>query len=167
MTAKAKRGRLILLLAICAASLAGCGTDPKVHTRRGDDKGKDKNPKCPAALETFHQLTLILKNAIPVRLALEINGRRELDECRPADTTPPVVLGERDGKKFTFTVMHAGAYPQPPAAVSFRLLDLGDCSGSESAVFGENNLPLQFVTDYPNGTSCPGRTFAARQVFQP
>lgn len=160
-----KPGKLILLLAILA--LAACGTDAKTHSRKGEDKGKDKPKSCPGAMEPFHQLTLILKGAIPVKVALEINGRRELDECRPADTMPPVVFGERDGKKFTFAVMHGGAYPQPPAAITFRLLDLGDCSGTESVVFGESNLPLQFVTDYPNGTSCPGRTFAARQVFQP
>lgn len=155
------------MLAIFAAALAGCGTDPKVLNKTGDDKGKQKPRVCSVPLEPFHQLTLILKNPIPVKLALEINGRRELDECRAPDQVPPVVYGERDGKKFTFIVMHTGAYPQPPAAISFRLLNLGDCSGPESVVFGENNLALQFLTDYPNGTGCPGRTFAAKQVFQP
>lgn len=157
-----------MLLAVFAFALAGCGTERKVHTRKeGGDKGKDKAPACPAAIEPFHQLTLILKNAVPMKLAVEINGRLELDECGAADTLPPVVLGERDGKKFTFTVMHRGAYPELPAAITFRLLDRGDCSGHESVVFGASNVPLQFVTDYPNGTSCPGRTFAAKQVFQP
>lgn len=160
-----KKGKLILLLAIFA--LAACGTEPKTLSRQpSEDKGKQKPQKC-AAIEPFHQLTLILKNPIPAKLALEINGRREIDECQAPDAVPPAVLGERDGKKFTFTVMHTGAYAQPPATISFRLLDLGDCSGSEAAVYGENNLPLQFITDYPNGTSCPGRTFAARQLFQP
>jgi hypothetical protein len=160
-------GKLTWPLAVFALLCAGCGTDPKVLKNAGEDKGKQKPKLCSGNLEPFHQLTLILKNPIPVKLALEINGRRELDECRAPDQAPPAVLGERDGKKFTFTVMHAGAYPQPPASISFRLLDLGDCTGDESVVFGGNNLPLQFVTDYPNGTSCPGRTFAARQVFQP
>lgn len=162
------RKKLITLLAVFAFSLAGCGTERKIHTRKGgDDKGKEKPNSCPGAMETFHQLTLILKAAIPVKVGLEINGRRELDECQGANMLPPAVYGERDGKKFTFVVMHTGAYPQPPAAISFRLLDLGDCSGSESVVFGQSNLALQFVTDFPNGANCPSRTFAARQVFQP
>lgn len=165
MSFRESGGKLMLLLAVFV--VVGCGTEAKNHSRKGEDKGKDKPKSCPAALEPFHQLTLILKNPIPAKLALEINGRREIDECQAPDLVPPVVFGERDGKKFTFTVMHTGAYPQPPAAISYRLLDLGDCSGTESVVFGENGLPLQFVTDYPNGTSCPGRTFAARQVFQP
>jgi hypothetical protein len=156
-----------LIAALVVIFLAGCGTDAKNLFKGDAGKGKQKPKVCPGAMEPYHQVTAILKSNLPPRVAFELNGKRELDECQPVAEAPPVVLGERDGRKITFSIMHAGAYPLPPANLSFQLINLGDCSGQESVIFGAINLPLHFVTDYPNGATCPGRTFAAMQVFEP
>lgn len=160
-----RNGNLIAILAVIL--LAGCGTEAKNHSKGDAGRGKEKPKICPGAMETYHQVGAILKNTVPPKIAFDLNGKREIDECEAVPDAPPVVLSERDGRKIIFTIMHRGAYPLPPANLSFRLINLGDCSGQESEIFGASNLPLHFVTDYPNGATCPGRTFAAMQVFEP
>lgn len=155
-----------LVLAVIA--LAACGTDAKKLAKKDDqDRDRKENPICPE-MSPYHELTLIQKQANPFKVGVDIDGQREFDECLELPKRAPLVVAERvKANKLLVKVFHQGAYLTLPQFVSVRLVNLGQCGGPETVVFTQNMIPLKFYTDYPNGKSCPGRTFAANQVEQP
>jgi hypothetical protein len=160
---------LFLLALLFSVAAIGCGTAPKNLSKNGNGgtDAKDQPEKCPGgAISPSHEIDLHLKEPSPAKLALEIDGKREIDECRELPETPPFVVPEKKaGNEFDFTVIHNGAYPTLPTEISFRLVDLGDCKGAEREVFSAERLALKFESDYPNGIRCPGRVHATLLVF--
>jgi hypothetical protein len=160
---------LFWLTLLFFAAAVGCGTAPKSLGKNGNGGpgAKDQPDKCPGgAISPSHEVDLHLKEPAPAKLALEIDGKREVDECHDLTETPPFVVPEKKaGNEFDFTVIHNGAYPTLPTEISFRLIDLGDCKMAEREVFAAERLALRFESDYPNGVRCPGRVHATLQVF--
>jgi hypothetical protein len=133
-------------------------------------KQEEQKPSaCPGAAHIpFHEITIHFGNPPPAKLALVLEGERKVDECRrPAEAPPIVKLERRSGYAMVVTVQHFGAYQELPRDVSFRLLDLGDCSEPEGKeVLAVSRLPLVFETDFPNGPKCAGRTYARVQLIK-
>ena len=148
-----------------------CGTEV---TPLGRETQAQKPPaKCSVSkYETFHELMFQLSANPPPKLSIEVDGVEELNECNPEvplkDDVPPFVTAERFSEnRLGLVVTHNGAYPQLPREVAVRLINRKDCRAAPTTILDINKIPLEFVTDFPQGPKCPSRTLARVPLIRP
>lgn len=155
--------RKLFLLALCLAAV-GCGTETKNLSKKDKTPPKDKPPvgQCPGGkLDNLHEVSLRMKAAPPPRIAFEIDGKREIDECKKLPEEPPEVSVDRKaGNELLVKVLHLNFFRELPKDISFKLISLNDCAGPEKTIYEAARIPLEFKDDFPNGVACPGRAYA-------
>jgi hypothetical protein len=134
-------------------SLAACG---QIQNLSQEDQ-----ESCPAAAYPIqHEATIHFSTPPPAKLFLEVDGQPKFSDCAAIPDQAPVVRLSRSGNSVTFVVQHFGAYPTLPEAFSFRLSGRESCMALQNELLSVRDLPLKFVTDYPNGKECGSRTRA-------
>lgn len=159
-----KLRRLVFILA-CGLSF-GCA---KIGKTQGSG-GEDKATICPGLIHIpYHQVNIGTYREIPGKLAVVLEGELKYDEClEQASLPPPPIVGLRrvNDSELILKVLHFGAYSILPKDISFEIMDRGDCLGSQKVFYSVKKLPLEFLTEYPDGPKCGSLTSARVSVQQ-
>lgn len=119
--------------------------------------------------KTNHVVNIQNLSNIPNNIAIELEGKIEYDECSDESffPPPPAVTLQQQNSALYIKVTHYRAYDQLPgnlpSDVSLKVIDRGDCS-TTTDYYTVNKAPLNFTTEYPNGTHCRGETKASITV---
>jgi hypothetical protein len=157
----------IALIALCGL-LTGCGTEVKKLGPRADPKAKDDKSSCAGTgLPAFHEVSVVVNDILPAKIALELEGEMKLSECPGVDPSEPETAMDRETvNKLKFTVMHGKFFRTLPKSVSFRVLDMGDCKVTPREIVAKVNIPLVFVRETPKGPKCGTNVYARVLVSQ-
>lgn len=156
---------LVLLIALLAA---GCG--PKDHKPSSPETGKlrpDTKPPCPLQPRApYQEVTVLLQNSVPGRVAFDLEGKRRVNECNPVKDEEPVIRYERRGAKRVIFVMHyRQAGRDLPSMLTFSLKRQVDCqTGAEEELAAAKDMPITFETTYPDGKHCASQAVAKVRV---
>lgn len=152
------KSSLVLLISLL---LFSCGTEPKVLGQKKDKEEKPSSQCPPSVVVPFHEIMVYFSAPPPPRISVIVEGEEELNECKAVVEKPPIVTIERfTGNILGILVQHYGAYPTLPRDVSFKIMDLGNCSGVATEFMKVEKAPLAFTTQYPHGPKCNPRTTA-------
>lgn len=135
------------------------------------EKKREEIPSkpCPGSVQVhFHDINIQFSSAPPPKLALILEGEEEYNDCKAVGEKPPIVTMERfASNQIGILVQHFGAYPELPRDVSFKLMNLGNCSVAPTEFMNVVKVPLEFVTSFPNGEKCGPRYTARLRLVKP
>lgn len=150
----------ILSLTAALMALNACGKDG------GKSDSNNQEFGCPAAFTVpYHKVNIETEDALPNKIAIEMDGDIKYDECLEENVIlpPPIVKAERYELGVSVVVQHFGAFEVLPESITFKILDRGSCSTND-IFFQATNTPLEFQNVYPNGPNCGVKTFAETTI---